>query len=103
MNDARSQMTHNFMGGIARVLKAGAELVFALTAGLYQDANMDCRPALLKIISKKNKAQDYYRGFLKSPLGVYETLEFSPQHKPLLRRLVQADLQLADKEGSWPY
>jgi exonuclease III len=88
MTAATDQMARNFMGGIARVQKAGAELgvlnrkhamlwlfqTFALTVGLY-GCQIWATDKLSYDTSTKTKAHVYHAGFLKSLLGVKRATE----------------------------
>jgi hypothetical protein len=88
MITATNQMARNFMGGIARVQKAGAEFgilnrkhamlwlfqTFALTIGLY-GCQIWATDKLSYDSSMKTKAHVYHAGFLKSLLGVKRATE----------------------------
>lgn len=143
MKSAAEQMARNFMGAIARVRKAGAEMgiwnrkhamlwlfqVFALSAGLY-GCQIWATTKLSLSASKETAAHVYHTGFLKSLLGVKRATEthcilretgqmplffywfrctmrfwncLLNTNNPLIHKVVQADLRLANRTGSWSY
>ena len=143
MKTAAQQMARSFMGAIARVRKAGAELgiwnrkhamlwlfqVFALSAGLY-GCQIWATAKLSLTTSKDSDAHTFHTGFLKSLLGVKRATEthcilretgqmplyfywfrctmrfwncLLNTNNPLVHAIIQADLRIATRKGSWTH
>eukprot|EP00983_Pelagomonas_calceolata_P064970 1148388-Pelagomonas_calceolata.AAC.1 len=115
INAATGPMARYFMGGIARVQKAGAELgilnrkhamlwlcqIFALTAGFLNSLWVVKRATKTHCLLRETGQMPLYFYWFRCIMRFWNSLLST--NNALLSQVAQADLRLADNKGSWTH